>query len=634
MRKTYTIFLFILFCLFSFSGSLLFAQTFDKITDEDLAEMPSDSTKMEILSSLAWLIKAKEADKALSYVNEALEIANRLDLPKGKANLTHDKGMVYWYKGDYELASKYFFDALALREELKDKLGLSRSYNNIGNVFFKQENYEQALQYYTLGLEMRKELNDSTGLIYSYNNIADILLKEKKYPEALKNYKTALDLGIRTGHQGGQTFVLQNLGLYYREKNQIDSALYYFNKSFTSAVEIEDKAKVSFNLNQIAKIELENGNFGKALELAEKSRKYSTEANAKDKLKEACEVLALANAGLGDYEAAYVEMQNFTELNNQLLNESKQKAIIEATSKYQAARKEAEILSQKTDLLQKEKKVGRLTLFIIVLSFLVALVAGLAFYSRYRKNLQTSKILEEKNTQIEIQNDKLIRSNSALEQFAYITSHDLKEPLRNISSFSTLLERKYKENLDENGKGYIDIITGGVRHMNVLLEDILAYSRLTQNTLSRNQKIDMNKVLGEVRSTLQKVITEKNVNLSSDDLPVLQSNSIQMYQLLQNLISNGIKFNTNPKPEIHVGYKRENGLHQFYVSDNGIGIRKEYENKIFQIFQRLHKKEDFSGTGIGLAICEKIVKQHGGEIWFESEEGNGTSFHFNLEAKN
>ena len=634
MRKIYTTFLFILFYLFSFSGGTAFAQTFDKVTDEDLAEMPSDSAKMEILSSLAWLIKTKEADKALSYVNEALEIANRLDLPKGKANLTHHKGMVYWYKGDYELASKYFFEALALREELKDKLGLSRSYNNIGNVFFEQENYEQALQYYTLGLEMRKELNDSTGLIYSYNNIADIFLKENNFPEALRNYKTALDLGVRTQHKGGQTFVLQNLGLFYREKNQIDSALYYFNKSFSAAVEIEDKVNISFNLNQIAKIALENRDFNKALELAEQSRKYSTEANAKDKLRDACEILALSNAGLRNYEAAYVEMQNFTELNNELLNESKQKAIIEATSKYQAAKKEAEILNQKTDLLQKEKKVGRLTIFIIVLSFLVALIAGVAFYSRYIKNLQTSKILEEKNIQIEIQNDKLVRSNSALEQFAYIASHDLKEPLRNISSFSTLLERNYKDHLDESGKGYIDIITGGVRHMNVLLDDILTYSRLTQDTLSRNEKIDMNLVLGEVKSTLNQIITDKNVVLSSDDLPVLQSNHIQMYQLLQNLISNGIKFNNNSKPEIHVGYKRENGLHHFSVSDNGIGIKKEYANKIFQIFQRLHKKEDFSGTGIGLAICEKIVKQHGGEIWFESKENKGTSFYFDLEAQN
>lgn len=245
---------------------------------------------------------------------------------------------------------------------------------------------------------------------------------------------------------------------------------------------------------------------------------------------------------------------------------------------------------------------------------------ALALFTRYRLQLSNAKMLTEKNKQIEAQNEKLIRSNSALEQFAYVASHDLKEPLRNISSFSSLLKRNFEDKLDVTGKDYIDIITGGVRHMSALLEDILAYSRLTQNTLSRDEEVDMNEVVGSVKATLDKVIEERHVNITADELPVVQSNTIQMYQLLQNLISNGIKFNNKPDPKIHIGYVRENGQHHFSVTDNGIGINKDFENKIFQIFQRLHKKEEYTGTGIGLAICDKIVKQHGGDIWLESEE--------------
>ena len=614
--------------------SVLSSQSLDQITAEDLANMPKDSAKMRLLSDLAWEIKAKESAKALEYVNEALEIATSLNHTKGKADITHDKGMVYWYQGNYEQASKFFFDALAQREKLGDKLGLSRSYNNIGNVFFHQEDFEQAFEYYNLGLEMRKELNDSVGLIYSYNNLADVALKRKDFDGALKNYKVAQSYGEATGHKGGLSFVLQNMGLLYREKAQIDSALYYFNNSLPLAEAIEDKNKVSFLLNQIARIELENRNYREALNLGQSSFRYSNEAGAKDKMRDACEILSLAYSEIGDYERAFLEMQKFNKLDEEIAGEDKEKAIIEITSKYETAKKEAEILSQKTELLENEKKVNRLTIFIFVLIFLTIALVALGLFIRYRLQIQNAKMLRQKNKQIEAQNEKLIRSNSALEQFAYVASHDLKEPLRNISSFSSLLKRNYESKLDKTGKDYIEIITNGVRHMSSLLEDVLAYSRLTQNTLTRDEEINMNEVVASVKETLEQVIEEKNVLITSDDLPKVRSNSIQMYQLLQNLISNGIKFNNKPRPTVHVGYVREKGQHHFTVSDNGIGINKEYENKIFQIFQRLHKKEEYTGTGIGLAICERIVKQHGGEIWLESEEQKGSTFHFTINASN
>lgn len=630
----YTKIFFLVFTTILLCVPQLTGQDLSSITDEDLAKMPKDSIKMKLLSDLAWEIKARESEKALSYVNEALEIATSLNLTKGKADITHDKGMVYWYQGDYEQASKFFFEALALREELGDKLGLSRSYNNIGNVFFRQEDYNQALNYYKLGLEMRKELQDSVGLIYSYNNLADVALKKGNYDEALENYKIALGFGRSTGHQGGLTFVLQNMGLFYKEKAQIDSARYYFEKSLPIAEKINDKNKVSFLLNQIARIELGNDKFEKALELGERSRQLSLEAGAKDKLKDACEILSLAYAGLGNYEEAYMEMQNFYSLDEEIASDAKEKAILEITSKYETAKKEAEILSQKTELLENEKKVNRLTIILFVLIFLSIAILALGLFTRYRLQVKNAKMLTEKNRQIEAQNEKLIRSNSALEQFAYIASHDLKEPLRNISSFSSLLKRNYEKVVDKTGKEYIEIITGGVRHMSALLEDILAYSRLTQNTLTRDEDIDMNDVVKSVKSTLEKVIEEKQVSITTDQLPIVKSNNIQMYQLLQNLISNGIKFNDKDKPHVHVGYNQENGHHHFSVSDNGIGINKEFENKIFQIFQRLHKSEEYTGTGIGLAICEKIVKQHDGEIWLESEKKEGSTFHFTLGVEN
>ena len=225
-------------------------------------------------------------------------------------------------------------------------------------------------------------------------------------------------------------------------------------------------------------------------------------------------------------------------------------------------------------------------------------------------------------------NEELLRSNKELEQFAYVASHDLQEPLRMVSSFTQLLSMRYKDKLDTEAQEFIKFAVDGAVWMQNLINALLEYSRVE----TRGKKLvatDMHEVLGQTINNMSTKIKEKAALITNDHLPVIQADAGQMVQLLQNLIGNAIKF-CEKSPVVHISAAEEKDQYIFKIKDNGIGIEPQYFEKIFQIFQRLHPKEEYGGTGIGLAVCKRIVERHGGKIWVESKPGEGTSFIFTI----
>lgn len=223
---------------------------------------------------------------------------------------------------------------------------------------------------------------------------------------------------------------------------------------------------------------------------------------------------------------------------------------------------------------------------------------------------------------------KLEISNRELNQFAYVASHDLQEPLRMVSSFAQLLEKRYQGQLDDDADDFIGYIVEGAQRMKDLIDDLLIFSRL--QTVSREfQRADLNKVLGDVLLTIKPFIVAENAHITYDNLPAVECDPSQMRQLFQNLISNAIKFHES-SPEIHLSAEESGNEWLFGVTDHGIGIHPNHQGKIFDVFKRLHTREEYSGTGIGLSICQRIVEIHGGHIWVESELGKGSTFYFTL----
>ncbi len=240
-------------------------------------------------------------------------------------------------------------------------------------------------------------------------------------------------------------------------------------------------------------------------------------------------------------------------------------------------------------------------------------------------------ITERKQAELKLQTtlNELSRSNAELESFAYIASHDLKEPLRTISGFTDLLAKRYKGTLDKNADEFIGIILDGTDRMGQLIDDLLYYSRIT-TAKKEFVPVDFNSVLKGVLSSLSSIIEKNNAEISIDKLPSVTADDIQIEQLFQNLIMNATKFRREETLHIKVSAVKEQGEWLFSVRDNGIGIEEEDRGRIFDMFQRLHGRGDYPGTGMGLAICKKIIENHGGRIWVESEAGKGSTFYFTI----
>ncbi|MDP4176610.1 MAG: ATP-binding protein [Bacteroidota bacterium] len=245
--------------------------------------------------------------------------------------------------------------------------------------------------------------------------------------------------------------------------------------------------------------------------------------------------------------------------------------------------------------------------------------------------LMFNDITDRKLSEIKLQEtlDELKRSNRELEQFAYVASHDLQEPLRMITSFARLFENKYKNQFDEKADYYIWHIVDGAKRMGTLIHDLLSFSRVTTKAVPF-VLTDLNSILKEVQTDLQLIISESKAEVVIDNMPELKVDPVQIKQLFQNLIQNALKFRREKDPFVKVSAELLNNEWTFSVQDNGIGISSEYYDRIFMLFQRLHEKEKYPGTGLGLAICKKIVERHGGRIWLRSEEGKGTTFYFTL----
>lgn len=250
-------------------------------------------------------------------------------------------------------------------------------------------------------------------------------------------------------------------------------------------------------------------------------------------------------------------------------------------------------------------------------------------------NLMRERILQElsalkvAHAELDRRSTDLERSNSELEQFAYIASHDLQEPLRKVASFCQLLERRYKRQLDERADQYIAFAVDGAKRMQILINDLLAFSRVGR-VVRDPVLVSCDAVVEQALANLSYAVEQTNAEIETDPLPRVSAEVPLLTTVFQNLISNALKFHGEERPHVRITVTRDGDFWEFAVSDNGIGIDAEYAERIFVIFQRLHNKADYPGTGIGLAMCRKIVEYHGGRIWLDTKVESGTRFCFTL----
>jgi signal transduction histidine kinase len=265
---------------------------------------------------------------------------------------------------------------------------------------------------------------------------------------------------------------------------------------------------------------------------------------------------------------------------------------------------------------------------IISIATVVALIPLLPKALALPSLAATAKRLEETNRSLERTTSDLTRSNRELEQFAYVASHDLQEPLRMVSAYLELLERRAGNKLSEEEQRFVGFAIDGATRMRALILDLLAFSRAGAQTTKAS--LGVGPVLDEALGNLAAKIAESGAVITRDPLPTVMADRTQLLQVLQNLIGNALKFHGTAAPRIHVGATSDGTLATLSVRDNGIGIAPEYQDRVFQLFQRLHSREEYPGTGIGLAICKKIIESHGGRMTLVSHTGAGSTFSFTL----
>ena len=255
----------------------------------------------------------------------------------------------------------------------------------------------------------------------------------------------------------------------------------------------------------------------------------------------------------------------------------------------------------------------------------------IGLFELFGSTITSAMLRMEREQALQETRAKLERSNEDLEQFAYVASHDLQEPLRTVSSYLQLLERRYRDDFDEDGQEFIDFAVNGAERMSEMIQALLEYSRVDTrgDPLSPTS---MDEVYETAHQNLRVAIDQNNATVTADRLPTVQGDEQQLVRLLQNLLDNAIKYAGDTEPRVHISAERTDDKWAFAVEDNGIGMTAKDTERIFQVFERLHGRESYSGTGIGLAMCRKIVDRHGGDIWVESERGEGSTFHFTLHA--
>jgi signal transduction histidine kinase len=263
----------------------------------------------------------------------------------------------------------------------------------------------------------------------------------------------------------------------------------------------------------------------------------------------------------------------------------------------------------------------------VVISFAFYIEADITEQKRTEKELRMHRdhleeLVKERTAELE-------RSNAELGQFVYVASHDLQEPLRMVASYLQLVDTRYREKLDDDGREFIGFAVDGAKRMQLLINDLLSYSRVGKKGQPL-QPAGCEQALQMAMRNLEVAIRESGVQITHDPLPTVMGDATQLEQLFQNLLGNAMKFRRDEPPKIHVGAEQKDGCWCLSVRDNGIGIEAQYFDRIFVVFQRLHSRSVYPGTGIGLAICKKIVERHGGAIWVESEFGKGSTFCFTI----
>jgi len=546
-------------------------------------------------------------------------------------------GTIYEALGSYENAFNYLIKALKNREKAGDSEGMAESWYKIGSMYYSQKKYTQSLEFYEKALLLCEK--DTTinrkYLLNCLSAVGSVYEELDQQEESLRYNSRALVLAERISNDRNKAYALLNIGENYTNLKDYAKAKEYLLKAMKMSNTLNTPRLSILCHLRMGELQMKTGAYADAEQSLRQAYSLCKKSGSNSILIEVLEMMAQMQQLKGNHQASNAFLLEYIMMKDSLINEASINQINTLNTLYEVGKKETaiQLLQQKNKLAEVKRKTNQRTMigllvFMVLLGLLLLRVTRLA-----RQLRESNKILQDLNSQIELQNLQLQSYNEELRQYAYVASHDLQEPLRTIGSFVSIIKRRYTDQLDEQAQQYMDFVTNGVSRLQLLLKDLLAYTRIDRENTGFT-KVETREVVTEVISSLQQVIEESGAQIDYDaaSMPAVMGNQSRLGQIFQNLISNGIKFRGEQAPIVEVGCMPDADKKEylFYVKDNGIGIPEDFRTKMFEMFTRLHSREAYEGTGIGLATCRKIVEKHGGRIWAESEPGMGSAIFFTL----
>ena len=557
--------------------------------------------------------------KAVEYYQKELELAQKHHLLDWEADVYNGLGQVYGAISEYSKEIEYYLKELAIEEKMEDWSAVGLTLRNISGVHVQNRDYEMAKKLIFRAIDVDKRIKDSFELSAAIFNYGKILVSEKKRDESLKIFQEILPM-LKTHNEYRKVVdCWAHIGTVFSGMNKLDSADYYFNLCLKDENAVEFKIRPRF-YSQLGYYYRKKGDNQNAILAYQKSLENAKLAGYKEFLQSANWSLSELYSSVGDLPKSNACLKTAYLYQDSIKQEELKVNLSEAQYKYDFDKSEKEAQLYK---LNQGKIIG---LGLAAAFFLLVIILSYILKTRKKTNLA----LLQKNEQIELQNRRLAESNEILQQLAYVSAHDLKEPLRSISGFINIIQKRYVSQLPPEAHEYMSFVTTGVKRMESLLAALLHYSTVALQDQQLQQNTAIREVIQEVEKTMQPFILEKKAVIRYPSvMPTLNMNRVHLTQLLENLLSNALKFNEKT-PEIKIDFRIKQDDFILSIKDNGIGLKAEHGNKIFRLFQKLERTEGQEDTGIGLSLCKNIVDKYGGKIWFDSHEGQGTTFYISF----
>ena len=559
-----------------------------------------------------------EYDYSAELIQKMEAIAQKHNFQDVIAQCHHGKGIIHFVKGERDIALVEYHAALEINDSLNLREPMLKQLNNISLVLRDEGKFDLALEYITRCLEMAQDPAFIRYQAAAQGNISYIYTKQKKFREALPHIRKSISLSNNLGDSIRICMASYLLADAHLNLANYDSAHYSASNALALANSLDYDVGKVFSLRILSDVAIANKDFEQAKQYAYQAKEIAHNTSSYLYYQDVLNSIYQAEKGAQNYLAALQAHEELNAIKDSMVQAEVKEKIEQSEFKYAAQQKE-----QENQLLRIQKRQSQRLSWISILVLALVVTVAYLLYNAYLQSKQYGKKLE---TAINERTQELMASNRELERFTFIVSHDLKEPIRNIMGFSSLINRSIQEQDLKNLDQYASIVSTNGKQMETLLDDIMRFSIVRDTKQLNIQVIDLNALMAEIQRLISGLLAPEHIHLQIDPLPTIQADKSLMIILFKNLIENAIKYNDKTTIHIHMYAEELDSGYKISVQDNGIGMDEKYKSMVFEMFKRLHNRATYQGSGLGLATCKKIADLHQYQLDFESTLGVGTRF--------